>query len=413
VRRSATILSVVVFFGLVIVGLWRGDDYRDHSATSFGKIPSGYGALYDFLSELKLAVARSYAPPAELPVHATVWWIEPDRPCEETRVHDEPSTGRDRGMPEPALDGPGLHRWIAAGGTAVVFLPPDSQVCSRDARLAGAALPPREEVAVDPAISAGKDEANPPAPEAQISVEGKLVSHPRILDLPTPFCFQDATQHAPGSGAEPRWEAAARVGGRPFVLWQGLGQGQLVVVADARFVRNSGLDRADAALLVADLVRAYGVPWIDERAHGLFISRSALAYLVASSAAPFLAGAAILALAFVWFRAATPPRRVPELDPSAPSLDAFVDSLAACYASTRDYARVFERFRELTSRRLRRHFGLPPDAPESQLLERLRRRSTLSPEALDLLANGTPLRSSNELATAVRQIDRLVREAIG
>jgi len=361
--------------------------------------------LYDFLSELGLGVARSFAPPTELPVHATVWWIEPDEPCEEPRK-DEPSTGRGGGMPELALDGPGLKRWIAAGGTAVVFLPPDSRVCAR-ARLAGVALPPREELAVDPAVPAEKRDPK------QVSVEGKLVSRPRVLDLRTAFAFQDVTPHGSGSGAEPHWEAPARVGGRPFVLWQGLGQGQLVVVADARFVRNSGLDRADASLLVADLVRAYGVPWIDERGHGLAISRSALTYLVASPAAPFLAGAAILALAFVWFQAATPPRRVPELDPSAPSLDAFVDSLAACYASTRDYARVFERFRELTSRHLRRHFGLPPDAPESQLFERLRRRSALSPEALDLLASRTSLRSARELATAVEQIDRLVREAIG
>ncbi|GEM_PF-2028518 len=412
-RRPAAILSLVVFFGLVIVGLWRGDDYRDLSATSFGRIPSGHRALYDFLSELGLAVARSYAPPTQLPAHATVWWIEPDRPCEEPKAEDEPSTGRDRRVPEPVLDGPGLNRWIAEGGTAVVFLPPDSHVCSRDAKLAGVSLPPREEVAVDAAISAGKVDTTRIARAAQVSVEGRLVSQPRILDLRTPWSFQDAFQDVAGSGAETRWEAAARVGARPFVLWQRLGQGQLVVVADARFVRNSGLDRADAALLVADLVRAYGVPWIDERAHGLVVSRSALAYLVASPAAPFLAGAAILALAFVWFHAATPPRRVPELDPSAPSLDAFVDSLAACYASTRDYARVFERFRELTSRRLRRHFGLPPDAPESQLLERLRRRCALPPEALDLLAKGTPLRSASELETAVQQIDHVVREAIG
>jgi len=413
VRRPAAILSVVVFFGLVIVGLWRGDDYRDLSATSFGRIPRGHRAVYDFLSELGLAVARSYAPPPQLPVHATVWWIEPDRPCEEPRVDDEPSTGRRRGMPELVLDGPDLNSWIVAGGTAVVFLPPDSHVCSQDARLAGVALPPREEIAVDPAISAGKPDTKRATHEPQVSVEGKLVSHPRILDLRAPLSFQGLPQDVPGRGAEPRWEAAARIGGRPFVLWQGLGQGQLVVVADARFVRNSGLDRADAALLVADLVRAYGVPWIDERAHGFVISRSALAYLVSSPAAPFLAGAAILALAFVWFHAATPPRRVAELDPSAPSLDAFVDSLAACYASTREYARVFERFRELTSRRLRRHFGLPPDAPESQLVERLRRRSALPPEALDLLTNGTPLGSASELETAVQQIDRLVREAIG
>jgi hypothetical protein len=196
------------------------------------------------------------------------------------------------------------------------------------------------------------------------------------------------------------------------VLGQRLGAGQLVVVADARFVDNAHLDSADAAPLVADLVRQFGAPWIDERAHGLITSTGALAYLWASPAAPFLGGVVILALAYAWFHAATPARRVPELDPSAPSLEAFVDSLAACYAHTRDHGRVFERFRELTARQLRRHFRLPPEAPESQLVERLRLRFRSPPRALELFANGTSLQSASELEAAVEQIDRMVRKAL-
>lgn len=411
-RRYAAILSVTVFFALVMVGLWRRDDDRDLSATSFGRIPSGHRALYEFLSELGLAVARSYAPASELPIPGTVWWIEPERPCEERRANDEPSTGRHRGMPEVALEGADLKSWIVAGGTAVVFLPADSQLCSQGARLAGVALPAREEVARNPAVPEGNRDTKRLERESQVSVEGGIVPHPRRLDLHNSLGFEAIPSDGPDSG-EPQWVVAARLDGRPFVLQQQLGQGQLVVVADARFVWNSGLDRADAAPLVADLVRAYGVPWIDERAHGLVISRSAIRYLVASPAAPCLGGAAILALVFVWFHAATPPRRVAELDPSAPNLEAFVDSLAACYSSTRDYTRVFERFRELTLRRLRRHFGLPLDAPEDRLVERLQRRPGLAPGALDLLANGATLQSASGLETAVKRVDRLVRRVMG
>ncbi len=412
-RRSPAIFAVAVFFGLVLVGLWRSGDSRDLSPTSFGTIPSGNRAAYDLLSELGLAVARSYAPPAELPAPATVWWIEPERPCEESAPADEASTRTRRRMPELGLDGPGLRRWVLAGGTAVVFLPPDPGVCAHDPRLAGLSLPQREEHARDPAIPATNPHTSRATHALRVSVEGDLVPRPRLLDLEGPLTFQGVTKESQEGSREPGWQVSARVDGRPFVLRQGLGQGQLVVVADARFTRNSNLDHADAAPLVADIVRAYGVPWIDERAHGLVVSRSPLAYLLASPAAPFFAGAVILALAFVWFHAATPPRRVAELDPSAPSLDAFVDSLAACYAYTRDYARVFERFRELTLRRLRRHFGLPADAPEAQLIERLRRRPALPHQALDLFAHGASLRTASELEAAVEQIDRLVREAAG
>lgn len=408
-RRPAAILLVVVFFGLVIVGLWRGDAEHDLSATSFGTIPVGQRALYEFLSELGLPVARSYAPPSELPVHATVWWIEPDPPCEEpARV--EPSTGRHRRMPEEPFGGAELKNWILGGGTAVVFLPPDVEVCSHDARLAGAVLPPRERIAENPEASGGTPDTTHSQGEPLLRVEGELLPRPRRLDLPTRIAFRDPPAEAPEGSAEPRWQVPVRVDGDPFVLRLGLGQGQLVVIADARFVWNSVLDRADAAPFVGDLVRAYGVPWIDERAHGLVVSRSAVRYLAGSPAAPFLAGAALFALAFVWFHAATPPRRVAELDPSAPSLDAFVDSLAACYALTRDYARVFERFRELTSRQLRRQLGLPLDAPESQLIDRLRRRSAVPSEALELLTRGSSPRSVGELEAAVQRMDRLVRE---
>jgi len=409
-RRTA--IAVSVFFSLVVLGLWRGDT-RDLSPTSFGFIPVGHRALYDFLSELGLPVARSYTLPRGLPSAATVWWIEPEWPCEEAKAESKSDPKReigDRGrLPELTLDGQGLGDWIGAGGTAVVFLAPVPEICAAGARLAGRLLPPR---ALDPKAPPEKPPPTGMLPEPSVLVEGKLVPRPRRLELAAPLAFSSATGEPAASGGESPWEVLARIGGRPFVLGQRLGEGQLVVIADARFVRNDHLDNADAAPLVADLVRRFGVPWIDERAHGFITSTGALAYLWASPAAPFLGGVVILALAYVWFHAATPVRKVSELDPSAPSLEAFVDSLAACYAHTRDHARVFQRFREMTARQLRRHFRLPPEAPEFQLVERLRRRFRAPPEALELFANGTSLRSASELQAAVEQIDRMVRKVL-
>jgi len=410
VRRS-TAIAVAVFFSLVVLGLWREGDTRTLTPTSFGLIPAGDRALFDLLSELGLPVARSYTPPRGLPAHATVWWIEPEGPCEEAKAKSkpDPETRDTRRLPALALDGPGLGDWIAAGGTAVVLLPDDPKVCAAGARLAGRSLPPRASDSTTPpeAPAATGMLAEPP-----ILVEGKLVARPRKLELTAPFAFQGSTGEPDAQGSESPWEVWARIGGRPFVLGQTLGEGRLIVIADARFVQNAHLDSADAAPLVADLVRQFGVPWIDERAHGLITSTGALAYLWASPAAPFLAGVGILALAYVWFHAATPARKVPELDPSAPSLEAFVDSLAACYAQTRDHARVFERFRELTARQLRRHFRLPPEAPEFQLVERLRRHFRSPPRALELFAHGTSLQSASELKAAVEQIDRMVRKVV-
>jgi hypothetical protein len=408
VNRKAVIAAVVVFFSLVILGLWHSNDARDLSPTSFGFVPGGQRGLYDFLAALGLPVARSYSLPRELPAEATVWWIEPERPCEESKANEQPPTAENRRMPEVALEGPGLGEWIAAGGTAAVFLPPDSGICADGAKLAGLALPARSSDSTTPS---GKPDAEGPRPHSLVTVDGQLVAHPRKLELEGAYGFQDLAGDGSARGKEPHWEVWARIDGHPFVLRQRLGRGQLVVISDARFVWNSGLDRADAAPLVADLVRTFGVPWIDERAHGLVTSTSALAYLSASPAAPFLGGIVLVALAYVWFHAAMPVRRALEIDPTAPNLDAFVDSVAAFYAHTRDYTRVFERFRELTSRRLRRHFRLPPETPEVELVERLRRRFASPPKALDLFTKGASVRSARELEAAVQQIDRMVRKA--
>ena len=181
-----------------------------------------------------------------------------------------------------------------------------------------------------------------------------------------------------------------------------------MVFAEGRFLENQGLDRGDAAPLAVDLALALGPPIFDERSHGLVPSRSTLGYLARSPALLCFAGLALLALGFAWYGAAEPPRVVAEPDPGAPTLESYVQSLAGFYAATGDHARVLERYRELTARRLRRHFGLREDAP---LAERLGRRRGLSPAGLARLASDAPVASAAELARAAALLDRLVEEA--
>jgi hypothetical protein len=162
----------------------------------------------------------------------------------------------------------------------------------------------------------------------------------------------------------------AMVDGRPFVVATPVGKGTLVLVADAAPLRNQWLDKGDAAVFTMDLVRAFGVPHIDERNHGMHLERGALRYLLHSAAVPALLGILLLGLVTVWHGNLWPARTAVTGATPAPTLDAFVDSLAQLYARTGDYARVAERYRQLTAARLRRHFGLPVETPLETLLDR-------------------------------------------
>lgn len=394
---SARVAAVGAFFALMLVGLLLGGDARELTPTSFGKAPLGHGAVYDLLRELGFDSARSFAGPEGLPPGATVWWIQPNEGCE-----------------APPLAGDAFGQWLAGGGKAAVFLPARLDAC---ASLAGLPLPARE---VDLGAAPPEPEEETVASEAGSEpraavLEGPLLRAARRLELPAPVCFVPETA---GSGAEGAgvgkgaFEVAATLDGRPFALARTVGAGRLLVVADGRFLENRWLGRADAAPLAIDVALALGTPWIDERGHGLVPSRGTLAYLARSPAVLPFAGLALLALAFAWWGAAEPARRVPEVDPAGPTLETYVQSMAGLYAATSDNARVLARYRELTARRLRRHLGLPPDAPLATLAERLARRASLSPGGLEELSSEQPVGTAAALARAAARLDRLVEEAI-
>src|SRR5207249_329641 len=100
--------------------------------------------------------------------------------------------------------------------------------------------------------------------------------------------------------------------------------------------------------LVVDLVHTFGAPQFYQDEQGRRARRSAAAYLATSPALLVFCGLALTGVLFAWQGSLVPPRALPGPDTAEPGLDAFVDSLAALYAGTRDHPRVLARYRELT-----------------------------------------------------------------
>ena len=357
-RTRAAVVGAFVL--LLIAGMFFEEDTRPMSATTFGTVPGGYGALYDLLTELDLAAGRSYVLPTATGPPATRWWLEARGACREPTW--------------PPLS------WVERGGAAVLlFAGNGSEPC----QLAADVWVPRR-VEIDTA-------------HGERHVRGDL--GPRTLENAHLAGFADAGD----------WWVRASIGERPVVLERRVGDGVVVAVADAAFLSNASLDRADAAPLAVDLVRAYGVPVFDEHELGPVAGGGTLAYLARSPALGVFLGLALTGVLFAWQGALVPARQVEERDLGAPRLDTFVDAVAALYARSGDHARVLARYRTLTVRRLQRRFGLAADAPAAALRARLRRHARIDPAALELLFAEDGAVSEEGLRDAARALDRLAR----
>jgi hypothetical protein len=397
-RRSVVVFVVVMAMLTVVSALWPRPP-SPLAVSSFGKAGSGHGALYDLLSESGLARGRSFEAGRRLEDPGPIWWIDPVGVCDgriarrgEVDVLDE----QDVAWP--------VRDWIRAGGVAVVFLQSaepggpvgalQEELVACDA-IAGVGLPERKRLE--------RDEPG----EASV-VEGPLTGGPRRIPIESPFAFAGALD----------WAVAARVGSggsgeelHPFVLSRSLGEGLLVVVADSGFTHNRWLDGRDSAPLALDFARAFGTPRFDEREHGFLPETSAFRYIASSQALPAYLGLLFLGLLYAWRGNALPPRRVREFDPATPTLETWVASMAALYAGTRDHDRVFERYRELTASRLRRHFGLPQEVSRLALADRIERDR--KPTArLAWLREDRAVTTEAELTAGVRELDALVAEVI-
>jgi len=389
--RSAIAAAVL----LMIVGMLLPDGSERLTPTSFGTYPHGYRAVFELLSELGFPVRRGFDPPDRIAAGSSVWWIAPDGLCDQ---EEETAPWQ-------------LTNFLKKGGTAVVFPPSDC------ARLGALAIPERSSSRGASEASEEEEEQSdrdlfdrwlageftltelPTEPQQLVGGPGPGL---RELDAPPLLRFQESGD----------FEVRARLGDAPFILEKQVEAGTLVLVADATFLTNAFLDRADAAPLAVDLASHYGVSFLDEYSHGMHRERHPIPYLVRSSALPVFAGLALLGLLTLWRGSTLPRRCVDEVDLPAPTLDRFVDSLASLYARSRDKGRVAERYRELTLARLRRHFGLPAETPAKRIVERLRRDRRLSPALLACLTEPEPPRGEAALRAQARRLDALVKEAV-
>lgn len=358
--KSAWPASVgALFLITVTVSLFVRQDPLEFSPTSYGTLPGAYGALHDLFAHLDVPIARSFAPPERLPPDATVWWIEPDGICAKLAAPngDEPDAPDAFAEIAAAWD---PAPWIRAGGTAVIFASGLSE-CSRATQIGGLALPVANQAPLRDEPDSFRTRVEWPEQE----VTGHFLPATRRLPVPTLATFASVPDG---------FAVIAQSDGVPFAIEAALGDGRLVLIADSVFLRNHWLDAGDAAPLAFDCVRAYGVPRLDEREHGLSDTPSTAAYLVRSPALPVFAGLAATGVLFGWAGASLPRRRVGEVIPTPPTLRTYVDSLARLYSRAGDHREAFLRYREHALARLRDALHLAHDAPVARVQEMLRER---------------------------------------
>lgn len=370
-----TNVRIAIVLGAVLLALAElfipEDDPRLADPTTYGTGPWGFRAAFDLVTELGHPIRRHEAPIDGLAADDTAWWLAPAGIC----------AGR---IPERAgWDG---GAWVLGGGTAVVWLPEPSPTAGGCA-IAGLAVPARSlGRATDP------QDATPDVPSREPGGEGLAL-------------FNDVDD----------WSTVAQHKGRPVVLEHPLGAGRVVLVADARPIRNMDLDHADSAPLLMDLVERYGTPAVVE-APPLPLaqtSRSVSRYLARSPAAIPIAGLVVTGLLLAWRGTLVPARTLDDGELAPPTLRQFVDGLARLYAGTHDHARMLVRYRQLAAGRLRRHLRLPMHASIDAIVGRIGRTRTLSDDPRALLDGPLRVATPEDLRAAVRRLDALVAEVTG
>lgn len=461
-QRLWLAFAIVAGIGLGIQLAWPAD-WTDRPETTFDTAPRGHAGVLALLERFDSVRGRWLSGLTMPPVEEPIWWIAPDDACDPG--DEAPQDDRPLATPFEIV----VRPWVESGGTAVVWLshPPLEDPDAEDEAEA-----PGTPAAPD---STAKDESAPDEPDSDAVREDWAESFaearaalrngdsrpcagilgfplpPRHLagleggeppvegrDSPIVFTIR-RTASAPatrGDGSrrllpgptlgffdgDP--ESLAKLGWRslwieaddatPLALERRIGEGRLVVIADARIVTNDRLAVGDSAPFVFDWVRDYGAPWLDEHAHGVVPESGTFRYLAGSPAWAAGLGMLVIGLLLVWRGNAWPPREVSELDPNAPTLAGFVDSLARLYSSTRDHARVFERYRALSLDRIRRALGLAPGTSSEIVVASLRAKAKAWPELEEaglarLLTKDVPIPGAQDLARNAARLDDLVQ----
>lgn len=368
IRRHLRIAALIAFAAILVIAFIRGSDDRQLTETSYGVAPRGFRALYEVLERFGFDVRRVLTVASSDGNPETRWWLSTIVACGMgSRLHPDVSA---------LLDA------LAAGGTAVVILPPVETVACDV--VAGFPLPRAPH---------GASGSRPTAPP----LHGDGIPRRRRLVPAGLSTFRDVQE----------WRVVARVGVAPFVVERSIGSGRLVVVADARVFANRWLDHADNVLFAFDLVRLFGSPRFDERVHGFRPYDSAAVYLASTRAVVVFVGLAVLAALYAWRSRLLPEAKFIVHVSKRSALEAYADSLARILALSPDHNRAAAAYRALTWVRLRRHFGLRAGNGEESVPTR--RRGIDGREVDDIVDSAVrPIVDRPDVLRLAQQLDRLL-----
>ena len=293
---------------------------------------------------------------------------------------------------EDRLEGPraeGLQRWVEAGGTLVVADP-------------RSAFTP---IVLDPLGDGGRlGDTEVELDRGDCDVED--LDEVERLDL------------AAGVGYEVPSGARSCFGDdeSAFVVEQTLGAGRMVAVGGPAPFTNDGLDRADAAVLVADLLapRPAGtrVAFLERGAPVLAgDGEETLTDLVPEQVTLALVQLGLAFAAYVWFRARRAGRPVAEPLPTTLAGSELVDAVGRLLQQERDPERSATLLRDDLRRGLARRFGLSPGSDVEDLVAAAERAGADPDRARAVLA-GPPVTDGDALTTLARDIETTRREIL-
>ena len=369
------VVLVLCVLTAVNMGFAAGDPLLELSETSYGKSSTGFGAVHDLLSELPAQPRseRSLASYAELPRARTLWLLAPDLLV----LRDEDTERRiDDGQEQLASE---LQRFVERGGIVLLF---------------GSTYSDWSRYGLE--LAASRD------PGKRLLVPSALAPHPRAIDVPALRHF--APEQLGG------FERVAGTAAEPFVVEKKLGAGRLIAIADVTPLQNQHLDRADHALLAADLARAYGWPLLDERCHGLLPDVSLASALGWPRSALLVAALGLCALLALWHLRSVPAATLVHEAGLDPGLGSFVDSLAVLYArkAPRDAAAVYRAYLHGVRFRLRQQLYGARGGSDEQLSPRLQRELSAEPELLAALQGKREPRDERALRDCARELERSI-----
>lgn len=293
---------------------------------------------------------------------------------------------------EDRLDGPraeGVRRWVEAGGTLVVADPQSAFTPIVLGPLGDGGPLGATEVELDRGDCDVEDLDDVERLDLAAGVGYEVPEGSRS-------CFGDA-------------ESA-------FVVERALGAGRVVAVGGPVPFTNDGLDRADAAVLVADLLAPE-----PEGTTVAFLERGApviagdgeetLTDLVPERVTFALVQLGLAFAVYVWFRARRAGRPVAEPLPTTLAGSELVDAVGRLLQQERDPERSAGLLRDDLRRGLARRFGLSPGADLEDLVAAAE-RSGADPDRLRAVLAGPPVTDGDALTTLARDIDTTRREIL-